>query len=176
MFMGLFVLRIKDYLNAKYGGNATTMLYCEAKAFGIPWPLPSGWLQKYGNDEICVNQSIELRTALQKSDKPSATKGLQVLENAWLVLQNTPDVKSRVFFDSKAWKRLRYQALKKHGNKCQCCGASPKEGAVLNVDHILPRRLFPQQALQLENLQVLCADCNEGKGNWDMTSFKEKVV
>jgi 5-methylcytosine-specific restriction endonuclease McrA len=167
---------IKEYLDAKYGAGATTMLYCEAKAFGIPWPLPSGWIQKYGSDEISSNQSIALQTALQKSNKPSAAKGLQVLQDAWLVLQNTPEVTSRVFLASKAWKRLRYKALRLHGNKCQCCGASPNTGAVLNVDHILPRRLFPQHALQLENLQVLCADCNEGKGNWDMTSFKEQVV
>ena len=167
---------IKEYLDAKYGARATIMLYCEAKAFGIPWPLTSGWVQKYGNDEISSSQSIALQTALQKSTKASASKGLQVLQDAWLVLQNTPEVTSRVFLESKAWKRLRYKALKIHGIKCQCCGASPGTGAVLNVDHILPRRLFPQNALQLENLQVLCADCNEGKGNWDMTSFKGQAI
>lgn len=166
-------MKIKEYLHAKYGTAATTMLYCEAKAFGIPYPLPQGWMEKYGDDEISSNQSIQLQLALQKSNKPSATKGLEVLQNAWLVLKNTPEVESRVFLESKAWKRLRYKALKANGNKCQCCGASPSTGAVLNVDHILPRRLFPNHALQLENLQVLCADCNEGKGNWDMTSFKE---
>jgi hypothetical protein len=167
-------MKIKEYLNAKYGvGRATTMLYCESKAFGIPWPLPSGWLVKYGDDEISSNQSVALQTSLRKSNKPSAAKGLEVLDGAWLVLKNTPEVESRVFLESKAWKRLRYRALKANGNKCQCCGASPSDGAVLNVDHILPRRLFPAHALQLENLQVLCADCNEGKGNWDMTNFKD---
>ena len=166
-------MKIKEYLNAKYGCLATTMLYCEAKAFGIPYPLPSGWMKKYGDDEISSNQSNELQLSLQKSNKSSAAKGLKVLENAWLVLKNTPEVDSRVFLESKVWKRLRYKALKENSNKCQCCGASPSTGAVLNVDHILPRRLFPNHALQLENLQVLCSDCNEGKGNWDMTSFKE---
>lgn len=166
-------MKIKEYLNAKYGGQATTMLHCEAMAFGIPYPLPSGWMKIYGDDEISSDQSIALQKALRKSDKPSAEKGLEVLNGAWLVLQNTPEVQSRVFLQSKAWKRLRYKALKLHGNNCQCCGASPDTGAVLNVDHILPRRLFPNHALQLENLQVLCSDCNEGKGNWDMTNFKE---
>lgn len=27
-------------------------------------------------------------------------------------------------------------------------------------------------ALSLENLQVLCAECNHGKGNWDMTDWR----
>lgn len=173
---GFFIVKIKEYLNAKYGGRATTLLYCEAIALGIPYPPPSGWLNKYGDDEISANQATALNSALLKSNKSTAKKGLQVLQDAWITLKNVPDVTSASFLQSKEWKRLRYKALKTHGNKCQCCGANPSSGAVLNVDHILPRRLFPNQALQLENLQVLCSDCNEGKGNWDMTSFKEKAV
>ena len=44
---------------------------------------------------------------------------------------------------------------------------------MLNVDHIKPRFLFPDLALRLDNLQVLCGDCNEGKGNWDMTDWRQ---
>ena len=176
MFMGLFIVKIKEYLNAKYGGRATTMLYCEAVSFGIPYPPPSGWLEKYGDDEISADQAKKLKIALLKSTKSTALAGLQVLQDAWITLQSTPNVKSPLFLQSKEWKRLRYKALKFYGNKCQSCGSTPSVGAVLNVDHILPRRLFPNQALQLENLQVLCSDCNEGKGNWDMTSFKEQKV
>lgn len=42
----------------------------------------------------------------------------------------------------------------------------------MNVDHIKPRRLFPWLALELKNLQVLCHDCNHGKGNWDQTDWR----
>jgi hypothetical protein len=169
-------MKIKEYLNAKYGGRATTLLYCEAKVFGIPYPPPSGWLVTYGDSEISSTQATKLKLTLEKSNKESASQGLRVLKDAWIVLQNSPDVLNKDFLQSKAWKRLRYQALKLHGNKCQSCGASPSTGAVLNVDHILPRRLFPESAMQIENLQILCSDCNEGKGNWDMTSFKELKV
>ena len=48
-------------------------------------------------------------------------------------------------------------------------------GAVMNVDHIKPRRIYPDLALSLENLQVLCHECNHGKGNWDMTDWREAV-
>ena len=71
------------------------------------------------------------------------------------------------FYRSIEWKRLRYDALVKYGNRCQCCGASPKDGVRLNVDHIKPRRKFPSLALDIANLQVLCAGCNAGKGNRD---------
>lgn len=78
------------------------------------------------------------------------------------------------FLQSYEWRRLRMEAIKKHGARCQCCGASPADGAVLNVDHIKPRKFFPELALTLSNLQVLCHDCNHGKGNWDMTDWREK--
>jgi 5-methylcytosine-specific restriction endonuclease McrA len=34
-----------------------------------------------------------------------------------------------------------------------------------NVDHIKSRKKFPELPLNPKNLQVLCADCNAGKGN-----------
>lgn len=169
-------MRIKDYLCAKYEKKKpTTMLSCEARAFGIPYPLQTAWLSIYGDIEITSDMATRLKKGLEKSDKESAVIGLAVIEKAWLELKNMPDANSPEFLQSKAWKRLRLQALNKHGRKCQCCGASPATGAVLNVDHVLPRRLFPQLALHLDNLQVLCADCNEGKGNWDMTDARPAI-
>lgn len=79
---------------------------------------------------------------------------------------------SASFLDTYEWRRIRMQALKKHGARCMCCGASPATGAVMNVDHIRPRRLFPELALDINNLQVLCHECNHGKGNWDMTDWR----
>lgn len=86
------------------------------------------------------------------------------------------DVVSDEFLRTFEWRQLRYKALKLHGRRCQCCGASPETGAVLNVDHIKPRRKFPELALELKNLQVLCADCNHGKGSWDQTDFRPTPV
>lgn len=76
------------------------------------------------------------------------------------------------FLQSYEWRKLRMEALKLHGARCQCCGASPAAGAVMNVDHIKPRKIFPELALSLSNLQVLCGDCNHGKGNWDQTDWR----
>lgn len=76
------------------------------------------------------------------------------------------------FFASKEWKALRYEAIKKHGARCQCCGAGPADGATINVDHIKPRYKFPELALDIENLQVLCSWCNQGKGHIDTTDWR----
>lgn len=78
------------------------------------------------------------------------------------------------FLHTYEWRRVRMQALKLHGARCQCCGASPATGAVMNVDHIKPRRVYPELALDVNNLQVLCDACNHGKGNWDMTDWRKQ--
>lgn len=82
-------------------------------------------------------------------------------------------VQSDDFLASYEWRRLRMIVLTKRGAKCECCGASPTDGVtVINVDHIKPRRKFPELALTESNLQVLCGVCNHGKGNWDETDWR----
>ena len=76
------------------------------------------------------------------------------------------------FYDSRAWLALRYRALLLHGRRCMCCGATAAEGAIIHVDHIKPRSLFPDLELEISNLQVLCKDCNLGKSNRDETDFR----
>lgn len=72
------------------------------------------------------------------------------------------------FYSSRAWQILRYQAFEKYGNRCQCCGADPEDGLTMHVDHIKPKSTHPELALDLNNLQILCIDCNVGKINqWD---------
>lgn len=82
-------------------------------------------------------------------------------------------VASDQFLLTFEWRKVRMLALKRYGARCQCCGASPADGAVMNVDHIKPRKIFPNLALDVDNLQVLCHECNHGKGNWDMTDWRD---
>lgn len=89
-----------------------------------------------------------------------------------IISKSSIDVTSDAFLQSFECRALRMQALKLHGAKCQCCGASPSTGAVMNVDHIKPRKFYPELALVLSNLQILCGDCNHGKGNWDETDWR----
>lgn len=76
------------------------------------------------------------------------------------------------FYVSIEWRNLRYMALKLLGARCQCCGASAKDGVRIHVDHIKPRSTHPHLALCLSNVQILCDDCNFGKGNWDSTDWR----
>ncbi|MDX1558997.1 MAG: HNH endonuclease [Marinobacter sp.] len=80
----------------------------------------------------------------------------------------------RDFYFSDTWRSLRYQAFLTYGRKCLCCGATPETGAVLHVDHIKPRSTHPELSMDLDNLQILCADCNLGKSNVDDTDFRPR--
>jgi 5-methylcytosine-specific restriction endonuclease McrA len=77
------------------------------------------------------------------------------------------------FYNGDAWRAVRYRALKLHGGCCQCCGARARKGHPLHVDHIKPRSKFPELELDLDNLQVLCEDCNLGKRNTDQTDWRD---
>lgn len=80
-----------------------------------------------------------------------------------------------LFFSSLEWRRIRYEALKRYGQQCACCGRTRKHGIVLHVDHIKPRSKYPHLALDIENIQILCEDCNLGKGNIDQINWREKI-
>jgi len=80
--------------------------------------------------------------------------------------------KAEDFYRSDAWRVVRYKALTAHGGVCQCCGARASLGRPLHVDHIKPRSLYPDLQLEISNLQVLCDDCNLGKGARDQTDWR----
>lgn len=101
--------------------------------------------------------------------KPVERPRLEVVRPA---PQAQPFEVTDAFLQSYQWRKARMQALIEHGARCQCCGASPATGAVMNVDHIKPRKTHPELALDQSNLQVLCAECNHGKGNWSVKDWR----
>lgn len=77
------------------------------------------------------------------------------------------------FYDSWEWKRLRYEVLRERGPICECCGTTAAHGVRIVVDHIQPVRRYPERRLDKANLQILCDDCNMGKGSRDETDWRE---
>lgn len=65
---------------------------------------------------------------------------------------------------------IRYEVLKRDGSRCLLCGVSAKE-SVLHVDHIVPRS--KKGSNEMENLQTLCWQCNNGKSNRDEGDFRD---
>lgn len=82
-----------------------------------------------------------------------------------------PDYRSGSwFYKSGEWKELRLLALQ-NCRMCMACGRHPPD-VQLHVDHVLPRYKYPQLSLVLDNLQILCSECNEGKGAWSEADFR----
>lgn len=75
------------------------------------------------------------------------------------------------FYKSFEWRKLRYKILAKYGRKCMACGTTTGQ---IHVDHIKPLRRYWHLRLVEDNLQILCEDCNHGKGSWDETDWRPK--
>lgn len=86
------------------------------------------------------------------------------------------------FYNSRQWRQVRYKALKFSDGRCDLCGRSKHDGALLHVDHIKPRSKRPDLELVVSNLQILCDSCNLGKSNTDDTDWRglpekiEKII
>lgn len=82
------------------------------------------------------------------------------------------------FYDSWEWKKLRYQTLQRYGPTCMLCSSTRGDLDLqgnpvrIVVDHIKPLSKFWHLRLEPGNLQVLCYDCNKGKGAWDETDYR----
>ena len=118
----------------------------------------------------CKNQYISeaKRLARQKNEKRSReSKRLRQkrrLENKMLAIKDE-SARPLGFYDSREWRRVRFMVLRKYGFVCMACGAKPLPGIPLHVDHVKPRSKYPELELSIDNLQVLCRDCNLGKSN-----------
>jgi len=101
----------------------------------------------------------------------------------WLIawpFRRRPDVAiewppADAFYRSYRWRRLRIDALEANRDRygaltCECCLTTTT--GQWHVDHVQPRSTHPELALEPANLQVLCADCNLGKGTRYSTDWR----
>lgn len=121
---------------------------------------PSMLLQSYGKQTRRLEQWLVDNVEGMCVSNESSGRATKIKDRP----TNKP---SAAFYRSSEWRRVRYLALTK-SKVCMCCGNT----GVLHVDHKIPRSVRPDLALTLSNLQVLCEDCNLGKGNWDSTDWE----
>ena len=85
------------------------------------------------------------------------------------------------FYAAWEWLTLRMKVLKANGGHCECCGGGVHDMTVggfpvrMHVDHIKPISKYWELRLEQDNLQVLCAECNRGKGAWDETDWRANM-
>lgn len=85
------------------------------------------------------------------------------------------------YYTTTHWAKLRAQAIKRDGYKCQGCGAlctgQKRGGQRPYVDHKEPRPYAHTPTVYdvLDNLQTLCAACHTKKTKWSDASSKVEV-
>lgn len=72
----------------------------------------------------------------------------------------------------KVMPAIRWQVFQRDNWKCVACGRNSETGAVLHIDHIIPRSKGGQD--HIDNYQTLCETCNIGKSNRDQTDLRKK--
>lgn len=113
------------------------------------------------------------------SDKNHVTKHADVI-GEYIKGKKSPAIsnvyqsknKSQDFYSTRKWLELRYKVLQKYQARCMCCGATRADGVQIHVDHIKPRVKFPELELDINNLQVLCSECNIGKSYKDDSDWR----
>ncbi|MEJ8474475.1 HNH endonuclease [Roseibium algae] len=71
---------------------------------------------------------------------------------------------AELFYKTAEWRKFRFAFLSCYGRVCCSCGAKGGSGKAFELDHILPRHLYPELAFRPDNCQILCDDCHVGKG------------
>lgn len=69
---------------------------------------------------------------------------------------------------------IRYNVLKRDNFTCQKCGITSKDGAKLEVDHIIP--VSKGGKTVMSNLQTLCDRCNSGKSDKTKEDFESNDI
>lgn len=69
------------------------------------------------------------------------------------------------FYKSKEWRKIRLEALKRDNYECQECKRKGKYSRAQNVHHIKEVKLYPEKALELNNLESICIVCHNKEHN-----------
>lgn len=128
------------------------------------------------------NCQKQYRGSPQKLTRQRIMKKLEKeneLFHAGMRRERTPSQAEKTeFYLSWEWQTLRKKVLNEFGPRCQCCGATRDHLDMAGrpvrivVDHIKPLHNFWSLRLERSNLQVLCDECNKGKGAWDETDHR----
>lgn len=172
-------------------------LSSQVKALGWPGGLSTkNWLKRSVGKEITLKQkeefekkafdrpiqfvAKELKATGRKRSKKKLNDQHSLIdrkERKEFVERHSQEfIASAAFLQTMEWKRARIDVLVRYGNTCMCCGARPVDGIYLCVDHIKPRKTHPELALDINNLQILCNNCNAGKGNDFNISWRDSFI
>ncbi len=114
----------------------------------------------------------ELTTKLKNEDIYKETENIEEeLQNS-LTDEEEQSILQRKIDEKNVVKAgVRWQVFERDDFKCVACGISAREGAILHIDHILPRSKGGKD--EMNNYQTLCHKCNIGKSNKSQVDLRK---
>jgi hypothetical protein len=149
---------------------ANTMIYIAYAIFFFPliYAIISGnpisgmiWL-------ICAVIAVTIGLIFSKISNIEVKKRQKLVKKRFVELakrRKNEIEEAKRFYASPEWRLLRKQIIDSHKDICRICGKKITEKNDITIDHILPRSKFPKDALEINNMQILCRSCNSSKGN-----------
>lgn len=136
--------------------------------FACFFPIYDSYIQiAKGKPHRLDELSKKLSDWLQCDDDiPEDDEDEPVLDDIKIQATKAAEMKIRVM------PAIRWQVFQRDQWKCVACGRDSHNGAILHVDHIMPRSKGGLDTL--ENFQTLCDTCNIGKSNRDATDLRSK--
>jgi len=133
---------------------------------------------KQKNREKHIGKNIGNQNGFKKGQS-SFNKGGK---NPWTSERNKIDNPNKGGETSPLWKGgsikfMSKQALLREDYTCQMCKL--REPEIMEVDHILPKSIYPELFTDLNNLQILCPNCHRrktNKDNKDIIRFKKNII
>ena len=86
---------------------------------------------------------------------------------------------TKKFYNTDEWQSLRKEYMEKNKAKyfkCNYCDENVSLNKTLNIDHIKPLKTHWHLRLDINNLQILCQDCNKFKASKQNDPKDEAVL
>jgi transcription elongation factor Elf1 len=144
--------------------------YFIAHAFFAEWTVPF-WLVLLGWGFVgmlgCI-YGVDIILAKPRKERAERIR-LKIVELA--VDRKRRIEEAEQFYSSPEWNMVRRQVIKQKGRVCAECGHKIRQNVDITVDHIKPRSKYPDLALNIDNLRVLCRSCNSQKGDRELDNL-----
>lgn len=116
----------------------------------------------------CYNRECFRKVPTDKN----VQRELQVIQPC--AIEQQADVMAVAESKVRVMPAMRWLVFQRDNWRCCACGKGSGEGAILQVDHIIPRSRGGKDSM--DNYQTLCRECNIGKSNRDTTNLRLRCL
>ena len=153
-------LQSKGYTDIPKKENELYRIYCAIENINPKGKkLRDILLDEFRNGKLNTYKSIELKEKQQPAKK--YTKKKQPSKTSLKAVEN--------IYQSTRWADIKRTVYYLYEFRCMKCGTKEKE---MHVDHICPVSKYPAMKWSINNMQLLCRDCNMEKSNLNEIDYR----